>query len=293
VQVEKGQKPILPVLFRAPTPFGLEVMTFAHLQAIAPPGYLRRLQRPEFHLLIWIQRGQAAHTVDFERYTLAPDHVLWVKPGQVQTFGEYPLPIGQLVLFQPDFLFHGTQAATFADQRFGPAHWQLRHPAITRVGHAFEQLRDAYDGAATGPRSLYGELLKHLLSVLLLRLREASPPDPLASGKRDDTFARLRDAVERDFATHHQVVHYAQTLGYAPRTLSRAALNATGNTAKQLIDRRIILEAERVLAYTDLPITTIADQLGFDDASNFSSFFARHTATSPSAFRTQLAQPDH
>jgi AraC-like DNA-binding protein len=263
-------------------------MTLAHLQAIAPPGYLQRPQRPEFHLLIWIQRGQAAHTVDFTSYTLAPGHMLWVKPGQVQTFGDDPRSAGQLVLFQPDFLLPGTQAATFADQRFGPTHWQLRHPAMTRVGHAFDQLRDGYDAAATGPISLYNELLKHLLSVLLLRLREASPPDPPASDKRDETFARLRDAVERDFATHHQIVHYAHTLGYTPRTLSRAALKATGSTAKQLIDRRIILEAQRILAHTELPITTIADQLGFDDASNFSSFFARHTAVSPTAFRTQL-----
>jgi len=33
-------------------------------------------------------------------------------------------------------------------------------------------------------------------------------------------------------------------------------------------------------------VAEIAGQLGFDDASNFSSYFRRHTGTTPAAFRT-------
>jgi len=34
-------------------------------------------------------------------------------------------------------------------------------------------------------------------------------------------------------------------------------------------------------------VSEIAEQLGFDDASNFSSYFRRQTQLTPGAFRTQ------
>jgi AraC-like DNA-binding protein len=235
-----------------------------------------------------VEERSATHTVDFENYTLAPGDLLWVRAGQVHVFADDPLPAGHAVLFQPDFLFPGTQAAAFADDRFGPTYWQLREPEPA-AREAFGQLHAAYDTTVVRPNHDYSEVLKHLLSVLLLRLHDISPTHEMPRGRQDETFARLRNRIERDFARHHQVLHYAKALNHSPRTLSRAALGATGSTAKQLIDQRLILEAKRILAYTTLPVGAIAYELGFDDASNFSSFFIRHTQISPSAFRAELA----
>jgi len=291
VPVESGQLEIAAVAFRAPTALGLEVLSFDHLQAIAAPGYLQLPHRPEFHVLLLVEQQSTRHTVDFEEYTLSPGDLLWVRAGQVQTFGDDRLPVGQIVLFQPDFLFPGTQAAAFADDPYGPTCWQLREPELA-VREAFEQLGAAYDAAVRRPSHDYSEVLKHLLAVLLLRLQDFSPTDEITRGRQDDTFAKLRSLIERDFTRHHQVVHYASALDYSPRTLSRAAFGATGSTAKQLIDQRLILEAKRILAHTNLPVGAIAYELGFDDASNFSSFFSRHAQISPRAFRAQLAGAD-
>lgn len=288
MQVENGQTEIAPVIFRAPTPLGLEVMSFDYLDSIARPGHLQRPQRPEFHVLMLIGERQATHTVDFKSYSLMPGDLLWVRAGQVQTFGDEPLPAGQIVLFEPDFLLPGTEAAALADDRFGPTYWQLRDPALP-ARSALEQLAAAYQATVARPDFGRSEELKHLLSVALLRLADASAADQIGHPP-DDTFARLRDAIERDFATHHQVSHYADALGYAPRTLSRAAMSATGSTAKQLIEQRLILEAKRILAHTNSAVSAIAYQLGFDDPSNFSSFFSRHTQRSPTAFRAEIAR---
>ncbi len=77
----------------------------------------------------------------------------------------------------------------------------------------------------------------------------------------------------------------ARELGYTPRTLSRATHAATARSAKQFIDDRVILEAKRLLAHSDSPAATIARHLGFDDDTNFTKFFRRHTDTTPGAFR--------
>ncbi|KOG90185.1 transcriptional regulator, partial [Streptomyces varsoviensis] len=68
----------------------------------------------------------------------------------------------------------------------------------------------------------------------------------------------FRAAVERGFATSHRVADYARTLGYSPRTLSHASLAAAGVGAKEFIDRRVVLEAKRLLAHSELPAARIA-----------------------------------
>ena len=59
----------------------------------------------------------------------------------------------------------------------------------------------------------------------------------------------------------------------------------SGHSAQHLIHERLLLEARRLLAYSDLDVTTISYSLGFKDPAYFSRFFTRREAMSPSAFR--------
>jgi AraC-like DNA-binding protein len=99
------------------------------------------------------------------------------------------------------------------------------------------------------------------------------------------TFLRFRDAVETRFASTRRLEDYARTLGYSTRTLSRASMDAGGVGAKEYIDRRVLLEAKRLLAHGDQPAAKIAIRLGFSSATNFSKFFRQRTGMTPLAFR--------
>jgi AraC-like DNA-binding protein len=119
--------------------------------------------------------------------------------------------------------------------------------------------------------------------VLNLAQLGASPGDPAPQATQ--TFVRFRDAVETRFASTRRLEDYARTLGYSTRTLSRASMDAAGVGAKEYIDRRVLLEAKRLLAHGDQPAAKIAARLGFSSATNFSKFFHRRTGTSPLTFR--------
>lgn len=275
----KTGQTIRRVPYVAPGPFGVEVMTFAQLRAMAPPGYLAAPQRPAFHLLILPTHGVTTHSVDFAVHQLAPGRSLWVRPGQVQRFADDDRSAGDLVLFRPDFLIPGTRAAAVADDRFAPG--VVDHPPAARpaVDAARRALADEYATATDA------EILRHLLSVLILRL-DADAPQPTAPAT-DELVVRFRDLLERDFAIAHDVAHYAAALQYSSRTLHRATQRSIGRSPKQLIQDRVALEARRLLAHTSLPVSTIAAQLGFRDPSNFAAFFAHQTGASPRAFRDE------
>ena len=57
-------------------------------------------------------------------------------------------------------------------------------------------------------------------------------------------------------------------------------------------DQRVLLEAKRLLAHTDLPVTGCARRLGFRDAGNFSTFFRRQTGTPPATWRAAYGTAD-
>ena len=139
------------------------------------------------------------------------------------------------------------------------------------------------------PLSLHTSVLRHSLTAFLLRLAHLAASSAEAARRQTDTtFTLFRDAVEKDFATNHSVSAYADALGYSRRTLVRAVRAATGETPKGFIDKRVVLEAKRLLAHTDLPIGRVGAAVGFPDSANFSKFFHQHTDTTPVAFRAEL-----
>jgi len=282
--VKKGQPSIRKVVYRSPAdaPFGIEVMSFGQLRAMAEPAWRAAPQRPDFHVLGIVEQGTGHHTADFQRYPLRPGSVLWIRPGQVHRLDGVEQVDGTLVLFQPDFLTPGTHAAGVAADLFTPSGWDLDSRRDTLAVLALEHLRTEYAHGAGDPPAMRTELLRQLLTVLVLRItpRPDTPPQP-----RSDAFSLFRHAVERDFASSRRVSRYARQLGYSARTLSRATFAATGTGAKEFIDARVMLEAKRLLAHGDLTVIQCAHRLGFHDAANFSKFFEQRAGLTPGAFR--------
>lgn len=132
------------------------------------------------------------------------------------------------------------------------------------------------------------ELLRHLLAALVLRIARlpaphGSRPAPATAG---DTFLRFQHELERTFATTRHAAAYAARIGYSLPTLNRACQAATGRNAKTLIDARVVLEAGRLLAHTDLPVAAIGRSLGFSEPTDFGKFFTRETGLPPGTLRT-------
>ncbi|PNG21821.1 helix-turn-helix domain-containing protein [Streptomyces cahuitamycinicus] len=250
---------------------------------------LERLHRIDFHVVMLFGAGPVRHMVDFTEYDATAGDLLWIRPGQVHRFsrtGEYR---GTALTMQPGFLPRSTVEATGLYRYDMPPLLRPDAPQLAGLQAALAQLRREYQDAATLPLSLHTAVLRHTLTAFLLRLAHlAASSAPAPHRRPDSTFTRFRDAVEREFATNHSVSAYADALGYSRRTLVRAVRAATGETPKAFIDKRVVLEAKRLLAHTELPIGRVGVAVGFPDAANFSRFFHQHTDQTPAAFRAEL-----
>jgi AraC family transcriptional regulator, transcriptional activator of pobA len=111
--------------------------------------------------------------------------------------------------------------------------------------------------------------------------READDADVALHG-------RFTQLLERDFAYHHDAAHYAAVLGVPPSALSRALTQVTGRGTKELVTDRVMLEATRLLRFTDLSAKEVAFRTGFADPFYFSRAFKRHFGEAPSAYRQRV-----
>ncbi|MGV9247360.1 helix-turn-helix domain-containing protein [Streptomyces sp. NPDC003710] len=250
---------------------------------------LDRVHRIDFHVVMFFNGGPVSHMVDFAEYRAHAGDVLWIRPGQVHRFSRSSEYRGTVLTMQPGFLPRATVEATGLYRYDLPP---LLHPDAAELAGlraSLAQLQREYEDTTTLPLGLHTAVLRHSLTAFLLRLGHlAAGSAEAARDHADTTFTRFRDAVEQGFATNHSVSAYADALGYSRRTLVRAVRAATGETPKGFIDKRVVLEAKRLLAHTDLPIGRVGAAVGFPDAANFSKFFHQHTDTTPAAFRAEL-----
>jgi AraC-like DNA-binding protein len=250
---------------------------------------LDRVHRVDFHVVMLFDAGPVRHMIDFAEYEARAGDLLWIRPGQAHRFatgGEYR---GTVLTMQPGFLPRATVEATGLYRYDLPPLLRPDEAQLTGLRDGLAQLRREYEDTGTLPLSLHTAVLRHTLTAFLLRLAHLAASSAEARRRQaGTTFTLFRDAVEQGFATNHSVSAYADALGCSRRTLVRAVRAATGETPKAFIDKRVVLEARRLLAHTDLPIGRVGAAVGFPDAANFSRFFHQHTDATPAAFRAEL-----
>lgn len=274
----------------------VEVFRFSDLRSRATSEQILALYHYSFHTLICVTEGEVTQLVDFQPVTCSAGSLLVLRPGQVHSFGSDEGWDGWMVLFRAEFLPSETQTTADLLPALGldrlPDHLSLSTGDFHAVGEVIARMQlDAASDAS--PKDVHA-LLRYQLCALLVRLtilQDRHAGTAVARSPGLQRYARFRRLVEQNYAGWHQVSAYAEALGCTGKTLARAALEATGQSAKSVIAARIALEAKRLLAHTDRPVYLIADGLGFVEATNFAKFFKRETGLTPIGFRSGYRQP--
>ncbi len=289
-KVMEPAEPIKRIRFHNPrlARLGVETLTYKELQTRAPAEHFAKPERIEFYLLILYSRGRGVHHVDFVAHPVRTGSLVLVRPGQVQKFRFNSTLDARMVVVDPVVLLPETSAA-IKELLFQPG-----MPACLQVSRDFgAQLMAGIDQIETEVAVYQGDattatLVQHLLYALLLRIRRfvgRADAAAFASSKAHHVLRLFKQALEAAFFETRSVRDYAQRLGYSEQTLFRACLAIEGQSAKEVIDQRVALEAKRLLAHSDLSVAEVAHRLGFSEATNFLKFFRRLADTTPLEFR--------
>jgi AraC family transcriptional activator of pobA len=173
--------------------------------------------------------------------------------------------------------------------------------STARTGPATAQIRDTmvqifaeFAGRRFGRAQVLRGLCA-LLTALVARelVDDLAQPGIDRSADRAVLLQRFEALIEAHYLEHLGVADYARALAVTPTHLSRVARTATGRSAQQMIQERMIREARRQLVYTGQPVSAVAYALGYADPAYFSRVFSGATGLSPRDFRARVHGEPH
>jgi AraC family transcriptional activator of pobA len=236
--------------------------------------------------ILYIRRGRGEATIDAQVSPLRGPCLLTVpalvphgfrfKPGiDGSVFTVLQAHIEQLLAATPELQARVLQPRVTA----------LHGDAIDAVDRAAAQLRAEF----LGTQAWRALAIDSALCALLVALERAAPsaePQRATRGSRAAMhLERYRALVDRSFRTQPSLSALALQLGITATQLNRVCRQLTGRGALALLHGRVMLEAQRDLAYTTLSVKQIALGLGFNDASYFTRFFQRLSGRTPTQWR--------
>lgn len=96
---------------------------------------------------------------------------------------------------------------------------------------------------------------------------------------------KFRVLVRKDFKTMKSPSSYAAALNISRGYLTDVIREVTGRSAQYWIHQEVLIEAKRLLSFTQLSVKEISYNLGYSDYAYFSRLFSKAEGCPPSEFR--------
>jgi AraC family transcriptional activator of pobA len=244
---------------------------------------------------LWVAWNKGPHqaiTVDGIKYNFPSNAILPLMVNQLFQFSNPESII--LWRFNREFycIFDHDKEISCSGFLFYGIHYMLFIQMELEEQTAFNQLFELFIEEFFYDALLKGEMLRILLKRLLIKLTRLARKQYLGSSviteAEFDTIRSFNLLVENHFREFHLVKQYAQILNISPKTLSNLFNREVNITPLEVIHNRILLEAKRLLFYTNKQAKEIAFDLGFLETSHFSRFFKNQAGLSPQLYKNNL-----
>jgi AraC family transcriptional regulator, transcriptional activator of pobA len=247
--------------------------------------------RHDFYHLFWIESGNGTFVSDGRSYPLTRGSLIFVSPGQVHAWKCNDTLKGYVLCFEPASLFSGSDRpyrllhdlAQFSATTKDRATFQVAGSTYRILRVAFKNLADEFHGSA----EFRCDMVRSQITALLIRLHRLclSTPSVEAQGYSTHLTNRFLSLLEKEAGKLQRARYYTSALSVSARVLVDAVLAETGKSPSAWIRDRTLLEARRLLIYTDLTISEIAYRLNFRNVSYFVRFYRRLAGVPPGASR--------
>lgn len=251
--------------------------------------------RHDYYTILLLRKGKGTHNIDFSSHALDKNQLYFINPGQVHQVIEEEQSYGYTLVFSEEFLLKNNFKTCFLmelglfDNHGNQPMVKLKKKEFKTLDKLCNQLLDTFKSKPKHHEQLLGSYLNIFLieshkykykNTEIVRVSETS--NSLATS--------FRQLVEQHYSEWHSATEYAEALNITADHLNRAVKPVIGKTTKQYIHSRIEIAAKRMLYFTDLSNKEISYALGFQEPSNFSTFFKKNAGISPRDFKKQYSQ---
>ncbi|NWJ51396.1 MAG: helix-turn-helix domain-containing protein [Bacteroidetes bacterium] len=276
-----------------PMPFVIKTMEEIDKQL---GGIADNPHRHNYYTVIWSLKATGKHIIDFREYPILPNHVFFVSPGQVHQIITDVNPTGYVILFTSEFLERNSIRKDFISnlKLFKSSDETPPLPLTDKMADTLKPFTDKMLTAFHSKTDMFFDIIGAYLKLFLIEcngqcsLFRDSNTQTIEVGKT--LVNNFKTLVEKNYSRWHQVKYYADTLNVTPNYLNEVIRSTIKISAKDYIQNRLILEAKRMVIFTERSGKEIGFELGFEDPSHFSKFFKTNTGQPLQNFKDTIAQ---
>lgn len=249
--------------------------------------HLKAPHRHHFYTFILVTDGGGLHAIDFHQYDLIPGRLFLIAPGQVHAWIELHEVKGFVILFNESMMAlakgRKLMSAWPLFRLNQQVYFDLNPEALAKWSDEFLFMEEEINTNDEFTR----DALFYSISSLLVRASRLSRN--LRSKSRavgEDFLFSFQELIEEHYMKLKSPKDYAKIMNITPNYLNVLCKKKSGKSAGELIRQRVVLEAKRLLAHTQLSVLEIAYKLDFQDNSYFGRFFKKYTGVTPEKFRS-------
>ncbi|MCE7069644.1 MULTISPECIES: helix-turn-helix domain-containing protein [Dyadobacter] len=249
--------------------------------------------RHTYYEILFIEEGAGFHEIDFHSYNIQGAGLHFLTPGQVHLLTFSTSFQGYIVAFSEDFYTFYNPVSPSLSQLpfFQPARKQ---PIITlseaekRYFHNILENMVSDHLASETDQTMIGKYLGLILQKCAFLAPKNIQPAESAVQTVPELVGRFQELVEKNFRQMHEVQQYAQELSVSPDYLSKIIKKYLGTPSQEYILDKLLLEAKRLLVFTNLSSKEIGYHIHMDDPSYFSRIFKKKTGLTPNEYRDHV-----
>jgi len=257
-------------------------------------AHVQQYHQHDFYAISWVQSGQLQQKLDGKVFTLNPGDIFVACPGQVHEndFGINANQVkGGAFLFTSEFLQQLRQHTAIAELTILDN--ILSNPCHPLQG---EDLDSFLSMIHILNKEVKKELpnmpmVRSLLCAVLLSIQQTVDNSIIQanSARHIEVYKKFKHLLELHFRENKTSHFYSEQMYISDRHLNRLLKEATTKTAADIILGRSILEARRLLCFTEMTISEISWSLGYQDPSYFTKLFKKAAGQTPLAYRMSMS----
>ncbi len=243
--------------------------------------------RDDHYIFFVLESGSGSIVIDFNEMHLPGGCLYYVLPSQVHQRIQSEGIDGWFIAVDTS-LVPAECRSIFEGRLFLQQPCPLNGTQLEQCHELLMLLFAKYEEERNGTFGLMAlhALLKSFLAIAAGCYDHNEGPDVKVSRPAQIT-AQFRDLLAAEMRIIKSPADFAARLNVSETYLSEAIKKATGFPASYWIQQEVMMEAKRLLYYSQLTVKEIAHDLGYTDHSYFSRLFRKVTGIPANVFREQ------
>ncbi|MCH5215775.1 MAG: AraC family transcriptional regulator [Muribaculaceae bacterium] len=127
----------------------------------------------------------------------------------------------------------------------------------------------------------------HAITTALERQNNTSTTEDKSPIREQQILAEFLQLAFENYREEHKLSFYAREVNLTLSHFCNVIRKVTGQTPQEIIQSLIIMDAQSQLKGTDLPVSKIAEMLGFSAPTTFNRYFRTYTGMTPQEYRNK------